>query len=67
VQRIVFTVAAAKTKRSSWEYTSYYYTESHPDITAINKLGNDGWDLVSSFSGHDARAPGFIFKRERVK
>jgi len=62
---IVFTVAAANSKRTSWEYTTHYYNASHPEVAALNKLGNDGWELVGYFGGREDKNPGFIFKRER--
>ena len=62
---IVFTVAAANSKRSSWEYTAYYYNAAQPDLDAIKKLGNDGWELATYFGGPDGKNPGFIFMRER--
>ena len=61
----VFTVAAAGDKRTSWEYTTHYYNASHPDVQAINKLGNEGWEMVGHFAGAEGKYPGFVFKRER--
>jgi len=62
---IVFTVAAANNKQPAWEYTAYYYSTPRPDLEAIKKLGNDGWELASYFDGPDGKNPGFIFMRER--
>ena len=62
---IMFTIAAANNRRTSWEYTTVYYNGSHPNVEAVNKLGNEGWELVGCFAGPEAKYPGFIFKRER--
>ena len=51
--------------RTRWEYTNYYYGLSHPDLNAMNKLGADGWELVSYAGGADGKSPGFIFKRPK--
>ncbi len=61
----VFTVAAANAKRTSWEYTAQYFNGSHPDTTAITKLGDEGWEMVGHFAGPEGKYPGFYFKRER--
>ena len=62
---LVFTVGAAKSRHTSWDYTTHYYSSSHPDTVALSKLGNEGWEMVDYFGGHDDKKPGFIFKRER--
>ena len=62
---IVLTVAAVNSKRPAWEYTAFYYATPQPDMDAIKKLGNDGWELAVHFGGSDGKNPGFIFMRER--
>ena len=62
---LVFTVGAANSRRTSWEYTTHYYSSSHPDTAALSKLGNEGWEMVGYFAGPDGKHPGFVFKRER--
>ena len=62
---IVLTVAAVNSKHPAWEYTAYYYNNPQPDLEAIKKLGNDGWELATYFGGSDGKSPGFIFMRER--
>jgi hypothetical protein len=62
---IVFVVAAANNKQPAWEYTAYYYSTPRPDMDALKKLGNEGWELATYFDGPDGKSPGFIFMRER--
>ena len=65
---IVFSIGASTGSgaRTRWEYTNYYYGLSHPDLNALNKLGADGWELVSYVGGADRKTPGFIFKRPKA-
>jgi hypothetical protein len=62
---IVLTVAAVNNKHPAWEYTAYYYNNPQPDLDAIKKLGNEGWELATYFGGTEGKNSGFIFMRER--
>jgi len=49
-----------------WEYKVIYYkTRERLSIDELNKLGDDGWELIIYFSDTEITYPVAIFKRPK--
>jgi hypothetical protein len=58
------TMVVTRPTRVGWEYRQFSVEPGEDPVSALNKAGLDGWELVGAIGGGNARAT-FVLKRIR--